>query len=46
MPRTTQTKFQYIGVLDIYGFEIFDVNGFEQFHINYWYIERNTLDSY
>jgi myosin heavy subunit len=25
----------FIGVLDIYGFEVFDINGFEQFLINY-----------
>merc|ERR1712223_372784 len=31
----TMKKVQYIGVLDIAGFEIFDYNGFEQIRINY-----------
>ena len=31
----TMKKFQYIGCLDIAGFEIFDYNGFEQICINF-----------
>ena len=33
--NTAATPQKFIGILDIYGFEVFDTNGFEQFCINY-----------
>ena len=35
MKNESKQKMQSIGILDIYGFEIFQKNGFEQFCINF-----------
>uniref|UniRef100_H2Z8V7 Myosin motor domain-containing protein n=1 Tax=Ciona savignyi TaxID=51511 RepID=H2Z8V7_CIOSA len=35
VPSQTNKKCKVMGVLDIYGFEVFEHNGFEQFMINY-----------